>query len=247
MKSLKTLIVAAALSAAVLPGLGAGTAHAAPVTFDFTTDPFSGNDNGITTLKGDALSPATWAADDGSTMQIVTFLSGGSSLTYALDTFGSGPPRFVDTFLFGQRALFYFGANGGPLVDYRLGSEARILSATFLLYNPSQNLAINFRNGGRTERTEEYFWDTDAYDDLANNPPAVPPELTVLFDNTFPLADQLTMRSLGGTGAALKTLVIDYPAIVAPVPLPASLPLIAAPLLVLGSFAAARRRARRTS
>ncbi len=241
MKSMKKMIMAAALSAAVLPGLAAGPAQAAPVTFDFTTEPYPGSSNGVITLSGNAFFPAKFTGEFGREIEILTFFSGGSVGGYGLDTFGSGPPVFGNTFLFGQRAFYYFGNTGGPLVEYRFGSEVEILSATFVLYNPSQNLEISFRNGGTSARTEQFFLDTDGYDDLANNPPAVPPEVTLTFDNTFPLVDQITMRSFGQTGAALKTLVIDDPLVMAPIPLPASLPLILTPLLVLGSVAARRR------
>jgi hypothetical protein len=201
MKIFKKLLIAAALSAAVLPGIGAGTAQATLVTFDFTTEPYPGSSNGLITLTGSAFFPAIFTGEFGRTIDIVTFFSGGSSGGYALDTFGSGP-GFGNTRLFGQRSFFYFGNTGGPLVDYRFGSAVKLVSATFVLYNPNQNLEIRFRAGGSPERTQQYFFDTDAYDDIATNPPTVPPETTVLFDNTFPLADQIFMRSFGGTGAA---------------------------------------------
>jgi hypothetical protein len=234
------------LAAAALAVTVAAPVDAALVTFDFTTEPYPGSSNGLITLSGSALSPATYTGEFGRTIDIVTFLPGGSSGGYALDTFGSGPVPFQNTQIFGQRAFFYFGNNDGPLVEYRFGSAVNLVSATFTLYDRSQNLEIFFRAGGTTARAKvDYFLDTDAYDDSLNLP-SVPPETTILFDNTFPLVDQLLMRSLGQSGAALKTLVIDDPAIVAPVPSPTSLSLLVAPLLVLGSLSAARRRARKT-
>ncbi len=229
-------ILAAALAVTV-----AAPVDAAQVTFDFTTEPFPGNSNGLTTLPGDAFFPATFTGEFGRTIEIVTFLSGGSTTGYALDTFGSGP-RIGDTVLFGQRAFFNFGNTGGPLVDYRFGSAVELVSATFTLYNPQQNLEIDFRSDGTNARREQYFFSTDAYDDLAANPPSVPPETTILFDNTFPLVDQLFMRSFGGQGAALKTLVIDDPAI-APIPLPATAWLLLGGLGALAAFARRRRAA----
>jgi hypothetical protein len=232
---MRHFVIAAALAASF-----AAPVDAAQVTFDFTTEPYPGSSNGLITLSGDAFSPATFTGEFGRTIEIVTFLSGGSTTGYALDTFGSGPPPFGDTILFGQRAFFNFGNTSGPLVDYRFGSDVKLVSATFTLYNPQQNLEIDFRSDGTNARSEQYFFSTDAYDNLATNPPSVPPETTILFDNTFPLVDQLFMRSFGGQGAALKTLVIDDPAI-APIPLPAAAWLLLGGLGALG--AVARKRA----
>ncbi len=158
MKSLKKLFRAAALSAAAMAGFGSGTAQAIPVTFDFTTEPYPGSSNSLITLSGNAFSPATYTGEFGRTIDIVTFLPGGSSGGYALDTFGSGPVPFQDTQIFGQRAFFYFGNNDGPLVDYRFGSAVNLVSATFTLYDRSQNLEIFFRAGGTTARDKvDYF------------------------------------------------------------------------------------------
>ncbi|MCO6042844.1 hypothetical protein NG895_02885 [Aeoliella sp. ICT_H6.2] len=193
------------------------------MTFDFRSEPYEGSSNGLFTLHGDALNPATFTSESGRTIEILTFLSGGSVQGYALDTFGSGPWPHGNTQLFGQRSYFYFGNNSGPSVDYRFGSAVKLVSATFVLYNPSQNLQIFYkRDGTSVMGNEQFFFTTDAYDDLANNAPAAPPEKTVHFDNTYPLVDQIAMRSLGQSGVALKTLVIDDPAFT-PVPEPTSL------------------------
>lgn len=221
-------------------GLVAGPrAEASLVTFDFTTEPLPGQSNGLTELPLQGFPPrATFTGEFGRQISIVTNLAGGSTRGYFLDTIGSGP-TVADT-LWGQRALFFYGADSGPLVQFGFGSAVKLVSATFVLYATDQNLEIVVEHAADPRSTHFQYFFTGGPD--PSNPPSplgVPPETTVLFDNTVPFADGLRMRSLGVSGAALKTLVIDDPA-VTPVPEPAATAMLLGAALM--GLAGARRR-----
>jgi hypothetical protein len=214
------------------------------VTFDFTTEPRVEQSNGLTELYLDGFPPrATFTGEFGREIKIVTFLLSGSSTGYFLDTFGSGPS--VATTLWGQRGLFGYGDFSGPQTLFDFGSPVELVSATFVLYAQSPNLEISVRTAGATTSTKLQYFFSGGPDFF--NPPdplGVPPERMVTFDNTVPLTDRVTMFSLGVPGAALKTLVIDDPAVVAPVPEPSSLAVLST-LSVFGLGVAAWRKRKR--
>ena len=217
--------------------LASSRTEAALVTFDFTTEPYEGQSNGAMTLTPSGIDPSvTFTGQYGREIGIATFLPGGSVGSYHLDTFGSGP-SFAFTFLGDQRSFFGFGQTAGPETVFYLGSPVRLVSATFVLYASSPNLEMRVREAGETTSTTlDYFFSGGPSD--PDNLPVLPPETTVTFDNTLPLTDHVTMRSLGQGGAALKTLVIDDPSVSA-IPEPSSVLGLAG---ILGLALCSRRR-----
>ena len=90
-----------------------------------------------------------------------------------------------------------------------------------MLYAQSPNLRVNVDQAASTISTKVDLFFSGGPD--FNNPPdplGIPPERLVTFDNTLPLTDGLSIFSLGVPGAALKTLVIDDPAVELPEPTP---------------------------
>jgi hypothetical protein len=217
--------------------LASSRAEAALVTFDFTTEPYEGSSNGVRILTPSGLPPrATFTGQYGREIGIVTFSPGGSVQPYYRDTFGSGP-SFAFTFLGDQRSFFGFGDTTGPETVFDFGSPVRLVSATFVLYASSPNLEVRVREAGETTSTTlDYFFSGGPSD--PDSLPVLPPETMVTFDNTLPLTDHVTMRSLGQPGAALQTLVIDDPSVSA-IPEPSSVLGLAG---ILGLALCSRRR-----
>jgi hypothetical protein len=218
--------------------LSISSSEADLVTFDFTTEPDPGSSNGVRILDPSGIPPrATFAGQYGREIGIVTFSTGGSVLPYYRDTFGSGPSFAFTELTQNQRSFFGFGDTAGPETDFDFGSPVRLVSATFVLYASSPNLQVRVREaGGTISTTLDYFFSGGPSD--PNNLPVLPPETTVTFDNTLPLTDHVTMRSLGQPGAALKTLVIDDPSVSA-IPEPSSVLGLAG---ILGLALCSRRR-----